>query len=513
MFKFGRVINVFFYTSNTEKLLQARLLFSRHGYQLRHFKGRNEPYDESYVAGTEALLRSAIAQVNAEFGIRSVFFVEDTSVRIEALSEENAFPGLRVKEWFSATTFAELNRAITLRGGDRRATVCSDIALYLPTLSRPLFFHGETCGVIALSAPSFNASSQYPWLTPSTFNGWFIPNGATKRLGEMEFEESLAFDFRAKSIAALIERLEELNAALNVPAQFYTLRKRDKPQGAQLSFISEQTQDVLLVIGHKCAGKTTFADRVVATREGASIFEASTVLRGIANGGGDSVKTDEEALSFLRHSGMDIVAAQIADYIESNATPLNVVTGLRTIEELLFLRRRFPQSKIIFIDADPRVRFERHIRRARNQDAKTFKEFALIDEKQARFGALRVAAEICHRVITNDGTMDQYLRRVDELLGSPFLSEKSSISISEQRPKGELHRCLFALARLNRVASCDEIAENTAKSGVGVRRYNTNRALKAVPEFAERVQKSGRLLSYRITNQGRTLLTLLDGKG
>ena len=26
-------------------------------------------------------------------------------------------------------------------------------------------------------------------------NGWFIPDGATKRLGEMEFEESLGFDF------------------------------------------------------------------------------------------------------------------------------------------------------------------------------------------------------------------------------------------------------------------------------------------------------------------------------
>ena len=44
--KFERVLNVFFYTSNADKLLQARLIFARSGYQLRHFRIGSEPYDE-----------------------------------------------------------------------------------------------------------------------------------------------------------------------------------------------------------------------------------------------------------------------------------------------------------------------------------------------------------------------------------------------------------------------------------------------------------------------------------
>ena len=41
-FEYDRILNVFFYTSNTDKLLQARLLFMRHGYELKHFRGMNK---------------------------------------------------------------------------------------------------------------------------------------------------------------------------------------------------------------------------------------------------------------------------------------------------------------------------------------------------------------------------------------------------------------------------------------------------------------------------------------
>jgi inosine/xanthosine triphosphate pyrophosphatase family protein len=192
---FERILNVYFYTSNPDKLFQARLMFVRSGYLLRHFTAHREPYDEDYSLPTEEMLTRAIQQVNAEFGIKSLFFVEDTSLRLEALSESSDFPGLKVKEWFASCTFEEVDHLIQERGGDRRAIVKSDIALYVPTLSHVIVFHGETAGIVAPSPPAFSGSVQYPWLTPTTFNGWFIPDGATKRLGEMEFEESLGFDF------------------------------------------------------------------------------------------------------------------------------------------------------------------------------------------------------------------------------------------------------------------------------------------------------------------------------
>ena len=218
------------------------------------------PYDEDYQLGTTGLLTRAINQVKAQFGVRSIFFVEDTSVRIEALSSDNDFPGLAVKEWFPQVTFDLFDKQLRQKGNDRRAKVNSDIALYIPTLRSPLFFHGETIGRIADTRPAFEASVQYPWLTPRTFNGWIIPDGSTKQLGEMEFEESLHYDFRAKALAELLATLEQLNAAINLRPNFYTARRTVSHQPEQLSLIEDPSRHVVLVVGAKCSGKTTFSD-------------------------------------------------------------------------------------------------------------------------------------------------------------------------------------------------------------------------------------------------------------
>jgi dephospho-CoA kinase/inosine/xanthosine triphosphate pyrophosphatase family protein len=482
--------------------MQARLVFSRFGQSLRHYRGHREPYDEDESLGTEELLSRAVKQVAADFGVRSVFFVEDTSLRIEALSSNSDYPGLSVKRWFSETSFSDLNRQIELRGGDRRVTVKSDIALYVPTLPRPIFFHGETGGVVSAMAPNFEASGQYPWLTPKSFNGWFIPDGARQRLGEMEFESSMHYDFRVKSLISLIGRLEELNSALNLSPSFYTVRRPMAQQAAQLWLPGGEPR-TLIVIGHKCAGKTTLIDHLAA-RGTAHVFEASTVLRDLATEEGRKIDDSKQAFAFLQEKGFEAVAARIGNYLETANTDLRVISGLRTVEEILHLRLRFPQAQVLLVDSDSRVRFERHIRRARDQDVKSFNDFLKQDEDQRSFGAMRVAGEIADAVIHNNGSLPQYLQRVDDII------ETMPTLPTAKQKAGELKRCLRALSGLRRTATCEEISKKTIEIGEPVRRYNTNRALKEVPEFADRVQGRGLPLRYRLTSRGQALLRLLE---
>src|SRR4051794_10676965 len=107
-FYFQRQMRTYFYTSSLEKLAQARYVFGRLGCKLEHYKSPTEPYDEDY-SSTETLLRKAIAQVRGDFGRRGVFFVEDTSLRIEAFSHKSDVPGVAVKEWFAETSFEKLD--------------------------------------------------------------------------------------------------------------------------------------------------------------------------------------------------------------------------------------------------------------------------------------------------------------------------------------------------------------------------------------------------------------------
>lgn len=507
-FEYDRILNVFFYTSNTEKLLQARLLFMRHGYELRNFRGKREPYEENYELGTVGLLTRAIDQVKAEFGVRSIFFVEDTSVRIEALSNQNDYPGLAVKEWFPQVTFEQVDEQLRQRGNDRRAKVNSDIALYIPTLKSPLFFHGETIGRIADKPPTFEPSVQYPWLTSRTFNGWIVPEGSTKRLGEMEFEESLHYDFRSKALAELLSTLELLNAGINLRPNFYTTRRAINPYPEQLSLIEEPDRQVILVVGAKCSGKTTFSD-YMANYESVRVYEASTVLRGIGQEAGVIPSNSDEALDFLSEIGWDSVARKIADYIDKDDARLNVVTGLRTPEELLFLKRRFPLARVVLIDADQRIRFERHIRRARDGDLTTIKSFAAEDEKQRRFGTLRLATDIAEITIINEGTHDQYCQKIEDAIQQVSHTTRGNSS-RENRMPSELHRSLRALISIGLAATCEEISALTGELGTPVRKYNTNRALKAAPEFAQRIERKGAKLRYQPTARSLSLVALLD---
>jgi dephospho-CoA kinase len=325
----------------------------------------------------------------------------------------------------------------------------------------------------------------------------------------MEFEESLEIDFRAKSLTKLIARLEELNAAMNLGSSFYTVRRHAVSHSQeQLAFREllpreESEPQILLVIGHKCAGKTTLSD-YLAGRDGVMVYEASSVLRQLASDAGKTVDTSDDASNFLREHSLDCVADAIAKYLDRGKANLNVITGLRTVEEIFLLAHRFPQARIVLVDSDARTRFERHLRRARDTDVRSLSDFQKQDEKQAAFGALRVVTEIATDTVRNDGSLEQYRAKIDALVSAlPKLSRG-------HEQKRELHRTLIALDAIGDAGTCEQISAKSADLGIPVRKYNTNRALKSAPEFAERVKRSGHLLQYKLTARGQRLLDLLN---
>ena len=232
----------------------------------------------------------------------------------------------------------------------------------------------------------------------------------------------------------------------------------------------EGEPQILLVIGHKCAGKTTLGD-YVAARDGVMVYEASSVLRQLALDAGKSVDTADDAFNFLREHGLDCVAEAIAKYLDRGKANLNVITGLRTVEEIFLLAHRFPQARIVLVDSDARTRLERHFKRARDTDVRSFSDFQKQDEKQAAFGALRVATEIATDTIRNDGTLKQYHAKIDALISALPKPSRG------HEQKSELHRTLIALDAIADAGTCEQISAKSANLGMPVRKYNTNRAL------------------------------------
>ena len=510
-------IEVLFHTSNISKYLQARAVFERFGLQVSHFKGRTEPYSEEYDTGKEALLSKAIKQILTTVGRTAVFFVEDTSLRIDALSSNNDdIPGLAVKEWFNSTTFDELDRQLSIRQLGRRATVKSDIALHLPGLDRPIFFHGETSGIIANNPPDFKESIQYPWLTPNTFNGWFIPDGATKCLGAMSFEESWAYDFRVNAFIELIQRLEEYTAALNLPPQAYS---RIEPSGHSLQLpLIPETRPTFLVIGCTCSGKSTFGEYASKFHE-LQWIEASGVVRMLWDKESESDRNND-INAFSEHimnvHGADVVARKILSLIPKQPYKALVITGFRTLEELELFRKEISDVKIVLVEASERTRFERYLQRARPGAVKTFNEFRVIDQGQSRFGLLRVAEDFANVRVTNEWTLDDYKKQIDAVIAGQWAGKISGVSdqihSARKSERSQLYRCLLALDMEGRALDCSEIEKVTGRSGTEIRFNNANKMLKRYPELARRLELKGERVRYQITDSGRTYLRLLKSE-
>lgn len=515
-FRAERRLDVHFYTSNIEKFLQARAVFEKAGLILRHFRTKTEPYHEDYSLGKHELLARALEEVRNRVGVGSIFFVEDTSIRIEVLSTPaDDVPGLAAKEWFASTAFESLDIALKARGDDRRATVKSDIGVLIPGLQRPIFFHGETMGLVAVTPPAFSASVAHPWLTPATFNGWIIPDGARKCLGEMSFEESWPYDFRVHALQLLIERLEEYTAALNLPTSAYS-RRAATAAASQLSLLDSKRQ-VLIVVGRTCAGKTTMGERL-SFQHGFVVFEASAVLRTFQSETvpGGPHPEQQFAKSILADYGSDAVARKLLDLIDGTDMERLAVTGFRTIEELECMRGHFPEAKVVFVDASERTRYERRIKRARADESLSFEEFNELDRSQWSFGLLRVAEELADVRIMNEGTLDDYYSRIAAVATDNLSGQVTGVSTMlhprHAADSNQLVRSLEALEEEARPLDCGEIEAITTRFGTPVRHNNANKVLKTAPELAARIEMPGSRVRYRISDAGRAYLRLVRAK-
>lgn len=508
VFHFSRTLNVRFYTSNIAKLHQAQIVFNRYGFYLNFYRARSEPYDEEHELGTEGLLRRAIDHIVETFGYRSIFFVEDTSLRIESLSNENDYPGVRVKEWFERTNFWELDGVLRARGNDRRVVVKSDIALHIPILSHPIFFHGESSGQVAATQPDFEENPQYRWLSPNNFNGWFIPDGASKRLGEMEFEESMVHDFRVHAFYHVISRLKEYNAIASLTAPHFSVRQQSSYEQIELPLIGDERR-LIIVIGDKCAGKTTFGDHALQ-RFGMRTIEASIVFRNLLERLGGEAASSSEALKFLQQSGMDLVSQDIWEIIADWEKGGVVVTGLRTIEEVQYLASKYPSCELIYVEADARTRFFRHMRRARDEEVVAFSSFEDMDEEQREFGLIGVGSHLADTVIHNVSDLKSYQDKISDAVVGRRRSASARRVSRVGRQSSEVVRSLLALRSIGRAADCDEISRVTKDFGPSVKRYNTNRALKSVPTLAQRIERRGKLLQYRLNDAGKLFLEVLE---
>lgn len=510
-----RQLQVTFFTSSRAKFAQASTIFTMSGARLAYRRHDEEPYEEDYTGDKEQLLAEAIKEIRRREGATAIFFIEDTSIRIDALSTSADYPGLRAKEWFVGAIHEDILRTAD-DFGSRACSVESCIALSLPGLDRPIYFYGETSGELVSRLPPPQVNLSTPWLDPTSFSGWFVPTGAVRTLGEMSLEGSFSHDFRAKSLKLLLDRLEELTVALNVgPGSYRRLEYADyssdendlQPSMFELpEWTARMARQVIIVIGPTCSGKTTFGVQIANDRRCDFVDASSLVRRRRASSDLDK-KIGDFAAEILDREGFDMVAREITQLYGRSDSPL-VVTGLRTIEEIQHLRQVWPQLILVSLHAPQRVRYMRFIERASRGEL-TFTEFQQTDEQQAELGLLPVADELADYIVDNVGTIGEFVSMARGVAGLPGGSMRGVVKVSTRLSpeESQLYRCLVALRRAGRALTTQEIS--AALHGA-VLHNNANKMLKRYGALARRRESPSANVRYEITQHGLAFLSAIE---
>ncbi|HEY1174388.1 MAG TPA: non-canonical purine NTP pyrophosphatase [Verrucomicrobiae bacterium] len=408
-----------FITSNRTKLEHARYLALRHGIQVRGKRYYGIAYSEPRSSNRTDLLKKSYEDALARWtrtsgGRDGFFFIEDTSVIVHALSENEEVPGVDVKYWMQSTSFPMLD-SLLKPSGNRAVTVRSDVILHMPkafadahNLDPVQQFTGKTTGRIVEREIPIETNLLYPWLDGKTFNKWFIPDGQSLPLSCLSIEEADRYDIRKDSIGAMYNFLLE-NRALE-----FEVSSR---QPRTIGFLPGLFPPILAICGLPCAGKTTLGKHL-SLKHGYFHIEASDFMRKAfyERHGLDSTLSIERFAEEALKATPDIVASQIIEEVTKSHVERIIITGFRSPGELVSFRKQYfgpLQFECWYISSNQEVRFDRSIKRARTDAAESFAAFKKRDAVQNRMGLDKIRKDAKLKTIENVNTIRDFIKKCE----------------------------------------------------------------------------------------------------
>ena len=385
--------DIIFITSNKTKLAHARYLCRDYNVNILHYKKffYGKGYVEPRVDDRNALLtesfKDAVARWKKHFSKNDdrLFFIEDTSVKIDALSDEvNEVPGVDIKYWMQEIDFEKLDNEIKKRGNNRKCSVSSHVMLFLTDGLRNklnidddfVIFNSTAEGYVTEKEYSIKTQLLYPWLDNKTFNKWFVPNGYLKPVSLLNINEAEAGDFRKSAFEHMLNFLVDSGMIKN---------RRYADNQVHLQFY-----DCFVICGRTCAGKTTIGKYLV-DRYGYYHVEASEfmTLRLLETIGTTSNIDKHEFASEVLKVDPLFVVNRLVDYLRENGIiDRFIITGFRTRAEVEAFQKLFLSSRTnyLYINSDYQERCKRWMRRHREVDYYTEERFKDIDSVQESMG-------------------------------------------------------------------------------------------------------------------------------
>lgn len=413
-------LEIIFITSSRIKLAHLQYLAREYPITIAKQKNYGIGYVEPRIYVREELLSESYKDALERFSKNvsnpddKFFMIEDTSVVIEALSENGEeVPGLDIKYWMKEHTFEMLDEVLRAKGNNRKCTVRSDIVLHIPKKLRDKYgidykqFTGIVEGEIVTSEQEYSTNPSYPWLDNKTFNKWFAPEN-NMPLGAMTVQKSEVYDFRKKAFDQVYMFLEEEEC----------IKEKTTPLIKQYAL--PLYFDHLILVGPTCAGKSTLASHL-AEKYGYFHLEASDFMHQKFYELHD-VNTELTIGNFAQKALLEnpcIVADLVAEHMNRLKDTPVIISGFRNPQEIqCFLEKYKCDINIVYINADIQIRYERNTNRKRKDDENTFEKFEEKDRQQADMGLVEMYSLYKESELLNEKGFEDFYNEFETRYGN-----------------------------------------------------------------------------------------------
>jgi len=171
---------------------------------------------------------------------------------------------------------------------------------------------------------------------------------------------------------------------------------------------------VIAIVGMPGAGKGLVSEP--ARSRGIPVLVCGDVIREETEKRGMSLTPENMGrvmLDIRRQEGPAVVAERLIPKIASSTSPVAVVEGVRSMDEVDALRTSHTVA-IVAVHASPRTRCDRLISRGRSDDPKNWEEFVERDSRELSVGIGNVIA-LAEEMLVNEASIDD-LKAASELV-------------------------------------------------------------------------------------------------
>ncbi|QTE36116.1 non-canonical purine NTP pyrophosphatase [Mucilaginibacter gossypii] len=410
------MLELIFLTSSKEKIAHAKYLSRDYPVKISKKRNYGIAYIEPRINDREELIKRSVEDAKIRFkkntanAEEKLFFIEDTSVIIHALSDKAEYPGVDIKYWMRENDFDQVDKMLKNAGNNRNVTVRSDVMLVLDKNLQEKFgttfitFTSFSDGEIIAKEIELKTQPLYPWLNNFTFNKWFVPAGENVPMSKLPIDKADKYDFRSKAFREMYVFLK---------ANGYL--KSDLPH-QQLELFEPV---VFVICGPSCAGKTTLSS-FLQSKYNYYHFEASDFMYLSyyeSHGINSSVSIGDFAASALK-SNPSIVTDQILNHIRGFKHIPIAITGFRSpieVDEFLERYRGSLNVKVVYIESNEQIRFQRNLLRNRSDVVNSFDKFQKKDEQQFKMGLNIIKNKYSNGILKNESTLREFLETFEHI--------------------------------------------------------------------------------------------------